>query len=378
MHVLYTILGDKMAKVLLIGPRPNGASTGIRIGFESLLDGFDTNGISYLLVDIGRGGETRKPGAFNFKRAILCFMMAMSAWIKIPFVKTVYLTIASSKLGFLRDFLIIVPSSVFRKRIILHLKGGGYGEFYNEQSKFLKAVIKKTLSKATNIIVLGELLRDQFEFVTDSETKIKVIPNGLTKGLMPDIGIGKKLLQNDENIHILYLSNMIKSKGYIDLLEACAKLKQEGFTNFTCNFCGTFIQTVVDDQNCSTEELADSFSNQIKTLELGDQVIYYGRVSGNKKETLLRQAHLFVLPTYYPWEGQPISIIEALAYATPIISTRYKGIPEELIDGYNGYFVEAKNPDDIAEKIKNLLLNPDDYIRMSYNARKHFEENFTR
>jgi len=287
------------------------------------------------------------------------------------------MTIASSHLGFLRDTLIIWLAFLLKRKIILHLKGGGYKAFYNDQPKFCQQIIKKTVSRATYIIVLGELLKQQFDFVDCYKDKVKVVPNGLTFGLPADQINQKKLPKNKEPLRILYLSNLIPSKGYNDLLDAMALLKKQGF-NVRCDFCGAFRTTVVDRNNQSSQERKNNFYQQISRLNLQSEVTYHGTVQGKVKQQFLENAHVFILPTYYPWEGQPISIIEALAFATPIISTQHGGIPEELIEGYNGLFVESQNPDDIAEKIKKLVLDPAEYTRMSHNARKHFEENFTR
>ena len=73
-----------------------------------------------------------------------------------------------------------------------------------------------------------------------------------------------------------------------------------------------------------------------------------------------------------------MSIIEALSYSTPVISTDYKSIPEQVIDGFNGYLVEFGKPEQIAEAVMKLHSNPEIYEAMRKNSRKHFEEHFTR
>jgi glycosyltransferase involved in cell wall biosynthesis len=84
------------------------------------------------------------------------------------------------------------------------------------------------------------------------------------------------------------------------------------------------------------------------------------------------------LPTAYPWEGQPISIVEALAYGLPVIATRYRGIPEQVIDGYNGFLLEEKSPHLIADAVETLWKNPTLYEQFNKNAIEHYQKNFTR
>lgn len=366
-------------RVLLLGHFPKGEPTGASMGYELLIDGFNLKGYAFATVDLSPGGHAKKIGAFSLKKSWYSFLVIVSAWLKIPRVRTVYMTISSSRWGFVRDFFIIWASSIFRKRIVLHLKGGGYREFYDSLPRLYQRIIKSTLARSTHIVVLGELLREQFAFVPGIRKKVIVIPNGLPKGLTPPQNHNPKSLPaKGESINLLYLSNMHPAKGYMDLLEACALLKNEGFSPFRCDFCGAFMQTILQRYALGPDEQKVEFFRRVSALNLGDHVSCEGVVHGERKQQLLRQAHIFILPTYHPWEGQPISIIEAMAFATPIISTRHKGIPEELIDGYNGYFVEAQNPDDIAEKIKKLISDQNKYAKMSHNARKYFEREFTR
>jgi glycosyltransferase involved in cell wall biosynthesis len=365
-------------RVLLLGHFPKGEPTGASMGYELLIDGFKRKGYAFASVDLSLGGHAKKVGALSIRRSWYSLLIIVSAWLKIPRVNTIYMTISNSLLGFVRDFFIIWAGIISKKRIVLHLKGGGYREFYDNQPILCQRIIKSTLARSTHIIVLGELLREQFAFVPGIQKKVKVIPNGLPKALTPPHDHKPKTLPaRGEPVRLLYLSNMHPAKGYMDLLGACALLKNESFSNFRCDFCGAFMQTISQNYTLTLKEQKEEFFKRISALNLADHVSYEGVVDGERKEKLLRQAHIFILPTYHPWEGQPISIIEALAYSTPIISTRLNGIPEQLIDGYNGIFVPPQNPVDIAKAIKLIISNRSKYAEMSCNARKHFEENFT-
>jgi glycosyltransferase involved in cell wall biosynthesis len=92
---------------------------------------------------------------------------------------------------------------------------------------------------------------------------------------------------------------------------------------------------------------------------------------------VLEDAHVFVLPTAYPWEGQPLSIIEALAFGTPVIATRYRGIPEQVIPDYNGYLVAPHAPAEIADAVQALWADPETYHQMSCNALELYADTFT-
>jgi glycosyltransferase involved in cell wall biosynthesis len=364
-------------KILLIGPLPKGEAYGVGLGFESLIDGFSSTKCSVKIVDIEGGYKSKTVGAFGLVRALVTIRTVLLVWLYMPWWQVIYMTIASSRLGFLRDALIIWPASLFRKRIVLHLKGGGYKDFYLQQPSWLRRVISLTLARSTHIVVLGELLRDQFDFVPRADEKTLVVPNGLTVGLAA-AGTTKTIDPGNAPFSILYLSNLIPSKGYLILLEACAIIKDRGQIDFNCNYCGAFTQTILDAHPVGAEQQKIEFLELIDKKGLSDNVFYHGTVGGSQKQEMLDRASVFVLPTKYPWEGQPISIIEALAFATPVVSSPHKGIPEEVLDGVNGYLVDADDANKLADAITSLASNAERYSAFSAAARAHFEKNFTR
>jgi len=364
--------------ILLIGYSSENMASGASLGFDSLVDGFQLISCQPEVIYISDSRKSATYGSFSLTRVKDSLKAIVEALGKIPRQEVIYMTIASSKLGFIRDMIIIWFAWLWKKRIILHLKGGGYKEFYLNQSTFFQKLIRLTLGKSNHIVVLGELLRDQFYFVSNIENKIRIIPNGLTTNLNINLAKVKSLPSTDKSLRLLYLSNLIPSKGYLILLDACIKLIKNYDIKLICDFCGDFTLTVVDDKSLDVEKQKEDFFAQIQQAGLEDYIIYHGRVSGEKKEKMLREANFFVLPTFYPWEGQPLSIIEALAFGTPVISTYHKGIPEQVKDGYNGYLMKTNAPQEIIDAILQGVKSPDNYSTLSKNAIKHFQDNFTR
>jgi glycosyltransferase involved in cell wall biosynthesis len=100
-------------------------------------------------------------------------------------------------------------------------------------------------------------------------------------------------------------------------------------------------------------------------------VVHVGFVSGEKKIRLLREADLFLFPTRYLGENQPVNLIEAMAFGLPIVTTRWRSLPEMLPPDYPG-LVSGQNPDEIAATILKVLAS-----RSDERVRKHFCERFT-
>ena len=171
----------------------------------------------------------------------------------------------------------------------------------------------------------------------------------------------KNILLKDE-INILFLSNFIKSKGYIELLRAASLLKEHKEIKF--HFAGHFFE----------EEDRKEFLNTIENLDINN-VKFHGIVKGKQKKKLLESCDIFALPTYYHIEGQPISIIEAMANGLSIITTNHAGIPDIVSDD-NGIFVRKKNSLDIAEAIKLLVSDRKKMSEMAVENRNHVMNNY--
>lgn len=362
---------------LLIGPRSTSAITyGMSIGFDLLISGFEDRDLPHIIIDRTQGMEGRKIGAFTWGGILTTFSQLATFFKNLHRAHTIYMTIGTSRAGFFRDMIMTWSAHLRHKRIVFHLHGGGFLDFYQTSPAWLQTLMRETFVRTDTIIVLGELLRDQFEFVPDINNKLAVVPNGLPKEL-GNQAVQAKEKSPSEPFHILYLSNMIPSKGYLDVLEACRILHHERQIPIQCDFCGAFLKTVTAQEFITPAAAEDRFNKLVQTKNLESIVTYHGTVRGTHKQHMLQQAHVFVLPTNYPWEGQPISIIEALAFALPVVATEYRGIPEQVINGYNGFLLKQRTPEHIADAIETLWCDSDLYKHFSQNALNHYQKNFT-
>ena len=117
-------------------------------------------------------------------------------------------------------------------------------------------------------------------------------------------------------------------------------------------------------------KLLSSKNDFISLLNDETNLKYHGSVSGEKKRKLFSNAHIFCLPTYYQYEGQPFSIIEAYASGAVVITTDHSGIGQIFENTKNGFYVEKKSVSSIRNKIVNILDNKDILIKIAiYNNR---------
>ena len=97
----------------------------------------------------------------------------------------------------------------------------------------------------------------------------------------------------------------------------------------------------------------DEFDRLLQKPEYAAAVKSLGFVSGAEKSRALREADLFCFPTQYLGENQPVSLIEAMAFGLPIVTTRWRSLPEMLPPGYPG-LVNGQDPDEIATALLHM------------------------
>lgn len=283
-----------------------------------------------------------------------------------------YFTISQTKGGNLRDLVIFKLLKLKNKRSLIHLHGGYYRQLVeNDMAGWQRKANYKAIRGLDGVIVLSNSLKKNFDGMI-SPNKIFVVENCVDdQYLLSDEEIEEKLdaLTNKKVLHVLWLSNFIRSKGYSVVLEM-AKLEKErveagGETRLHFDFAGKFFE----------DAEKNYFEAYIMDNKLEKYITYHGIVGGEKKRELLRLCDVFSLPTRYPNEGQPISILEAMGNGMFIITTDHAGIPDIVEDGVNGFI--QRGVFGVEECYSKLLsINSDELICCILTNRKKIVENY--
>jgi len=168
------------------------------------------------------------------------------------------------------------------------------------------------------------------------------------------------------SVRMVFLSNLLESKGILDLLDALVLLKLRDS------------QVVCDVVGAETAEISQTrLQHEIGKRQLEAVVSYKGPLYGEAKALVLEQSHLLVFPTYYANECFPLVLLEAMAHGLPCISTHEGAIPDIIDNGQTGFIVEKKNPQDLAEKIALLVNDASLRAQMGTAGRKKYEQYYT-
>ncbi len=349
----------KKPKIIFLGPIPP-PFMGPSVATEVLLNSKLKDDFEILHLDTSDRRDLSKLGAIDFQNIFL----ALKHYIILVLLilnnrpAMVYIPISQTTIGYLRDAGFILISKVFHRKTVCHLRGGNFKNWYDQAPFVMKWFVKTIHSFVDVQIVLGQSLRHLFSHLID-EQKIFVVPNG------GNYSIEKYRRDDKKIIRILYLANFIRTKGLLDALFSIPEVYNE-FKDIEVVFAGSW-------RDDKTRLEFETFIEKNPKLP----VIMKGPVYGEEKNKLLASADIFVFPTYYPPEGHPWVIVEAMAAGLPIISTDQGAIKESVIDGVNGYIVEKQDSVQIARKLKIIVKDSNLRQAMGAASKTFYKERFT-
>lgn len=242
--------------------------------------------------------------------------------------------------------------------IVLHMHGSQFKDFYNESTDQRKQQIVDTLNKVTLILALGEQWKEYYESIC--KTDVVSLDNAVFPKEVTD--------SSDDKVYITTMGVLSQRKGTYDLIEVGAKLKGKIDSKYKFVLAG--------------DGEIDKVKKKINDLGLDDLFIIPGWVSDEEKiEEIYRKSIIYVLPSYN--EGMPMSILEAMSYGLPVISTDVGSI-SSVVEKENGFVIKPGDIEALADAIVSLLndrsnidsisKNNANKIKMKYNVYTSLEE----
>ncbi len=325
---IYYIKKELASKVLMIGVYYKNHTAG---GMASVIQSYEQciENLNYI--------STRRDGSKIFK--VLYFIKAyLTALTYLLFnrqIKIVHIHTASGS-SFWRKSRFVKLSKRLGKKVVLHCHGGGFKDFYDQSDR--KEEIIGIISMVDTFIVLSDFWKKWFCTIGIDVDKIVVLNNIVDS---PDIKEVNMPAGDNNRLRLLFLGTLVKEKGIFDLMDLIIR-KKDYYRDKISLIIGGF----------KNEDIVKSY---IVENAISDIVRFEGFVSGEKKKDCLNWADVYILPSYV--EGLPISILEAMSYHHPIISTPVGSIPEIVQCGVNGMLVRPGNIDEIDNAIKFYINN---------------------
>jgi glycosyltransferase involved in cell wall biosynthesis len=321
----------------------------------------------------------------SLKLARLFFHCLEAIWCRFRHGVTnfYYVPAPGKNLALYRDWLVMLICRPFFKRVVLHWHAAGLAKWLETSVQIRSRAITYRLFKPVDLsIVLSKYN------VADAEKllsrRICVVPNGIAnpcpdfeESILPRrrarFAARLKSLQDGQPagddahiVKVLFLAHCSREKGLFATMEGVATANnlmavRGAVLRFKLIVAGGFVNP----------EEKEEFDRLLKTTEFAGTVSYLGFISGAEKERTLREADIFCFPTRYLGENQPVNLIEAMAFGLPIVTTRWRSLPEMLPAGYCG-LVATQSPTEIANGLLALLTGEN-----GENLRENFLSRFT-
>lgn len=260
----------------------------------------------------------------------------------------------SYKGSFYRKYYVTKLSKKYSKKVIIHLHGSEFKDFYNCGDSKRKKQIRELFSIADASIVLGE---DWKNFILSIVPKANVI---VINNAVPLPDIETKKIGKTRTF--LFLGALIQRKGVVDLLNAVKQMKNQDVSNFRLLIAGV-----------GGEE--ERLKEYVKANELQSYVRFLGWITKEQKPELLKKADVLVLPSYN--EGLPIAILEAMSYGLPIISANVGSIAEAVKENENGFLIEPGDVDALTCAMIKLTNDLELWEKKSSMSREICEKKFS-
>ncbi len=328
-------------------------------------------------------------GEFQSWKMLLVFIYCLQAiWCRFRYgVKNLYYVPAPGKaVALYRDWLVMFLCRPFFERVILHWHAAGLAKWLETCVQIRSRALTYRLFKPVTLsIVISKYNLADAEKLLSS--RIQIVSNGIPDPC-PDFAetilprrqarfLGRKRILTGEapgagefpqtgavtaTVKILYLAHCTREKGLFATLEGVAAANDDLAARrlpmrMTLSIAGNFV---------TAEEQAE-FDRLMQRLDYAGTVSYLGFISDEKKRQALREADLFCFPTRYLAENQPVNLIEAMAFGLPIVTTRWRSLPEMFPPDYPG-LVSGQSPREIGGAL----------ILMAEQAGEQLRENFER
>ena len=332
---------DDRIKVLMVGPdrSVHGGISGVVNNYydAGITEKVDLNYIGTMV----EGSKLRK------------LWQAVKAYIKflklLPEYPIVHVNVASDS-SYYRKSLFIKAAKRAGRKIVIHQHGGDFETFYEkEQNDRGRARIRQVLGMGDVFLVLSPKLKQFFKGILEP-SKVILFPNAVP---VPD-SIEKEYGKQK----ILFLGRLCKEKGLRELFSVLPQLHEQ-FPQMRLLLGGIW-----EDEDLREE-----------AAKMKEYVTDLGWLQGEAKKDYLRISDLFVFPTYF--EGQPVSVLEAMAYQCGIVATNVGGIPQMVEPGQTGLLIKPKDPEGLKSALEKLLSDPELCECLGKNARAKVQKEFS-
>jgi glycosyltransferase involved in cell wall biosynthesis len=357
-------------RILILGqiPPPYG---GQAINIQKMVQVLAKHPFNYRLIPLNFSEGLNDMGAFNFTKLIKLVRIFCTLLYQLLVYRphAVYYPPAGPTLNAVyRDFILLTPVKLFGFKRIFHFHAGGLASIYSGLAPWAKMIYRYVYFTADYSICLSKAGQIDPAFLQSK--KIDIIPSGVEAFAGP---VNSELVESAQSVLIdpsrdkqtfvvLFAGLCSKSKGILDFIEVIRICHQQD---------ARIVGKVMGKAYSELEE------NALNEATAEGILHFDGVLTGNKKTAAFLQANAFLFPSIFESENFPTVIIEAFAAGLPVVATKWRGIPDLVTEGKNGFLHPPHDITGMANSLLQLAQNNSLYAQLSAQAKSDFETNYT-
>lgn len=256
--------------------------------------------------------------------------------------------------------------------VIVHTFHGHvfHGYFGEAKTSLYKTIERKLAKKTSKIIAISNEQKKQLSEIHQiaPAEKFEVIPLGFDLARFHENSISGRSAMLErfnlpkDKIIIGIIGRLVPIKNHQLLFEALQTIKDKVAEDIVLCIVGD------GEKRTELEHASETFMNtSVKVKFLGWQ---------KDIENILPGLDIVALTSLN--EGTPVSLIEAQASGTPVISTNVGGVVDVIDDGKTGFVVDSFNPIDFGEKLLELINSKEKREKMTQNGWSFVKDKFSK
>jgi glycosyltransferase involved in cell wall biosynthesis len=295
---------------------------------------------------------TMRDGRVWVKVAV--FLLALARFLEVLFLRRADLIHIhfASRASTWRKSVLASLARAFRVPYILHAHGGEFRKFFGALSAARQRWVVAMLLGCKRLIVLSQEWKRYYLSISHlPDERVVVIPNPV------EVPARLPVRAHRDNTTALFLGRMDHNKGAFRLLQSLHCLPDSILKKAHVVLAG--------------DGDVEGVRREVSALGLEQQVTVLDWVNAEQRNALLADADVFVLPSLN--EGLPMSVLEAMSWGIPVVTSPVGGIPEVVQDGFNGFLVPPEDIPALANALRRLIEDESLRLQMGANARASVE-----
>lgn len=289
-------------------------------------------------------------------------------------------SLGQTRFSFIRDSLPVLLgwAALGRDRLCIVLNGSLFMHWAKDSLD--SRVFTFLLARAGTVTVTGANQRDRLIDLGIRPSRVEIVVNSCDAKLLDPESVRTKhdsVLCADRPLRLLYLSSLIDTKGFPEFLEAVQRLAAWGGPAVEAVLCGQITASEFSENFRDPKAAETWIGEKIAVINLSPRAKarWVKGAWGAEKAALFREADIFVLPTRYAVEAQPVALLEAMASGCAIVTTR-AGEIATILNGECAVLLDSVSTDTVEEALQTLSVNPDKRLRLAAAAHRRYAEHF--